>query len=208
MHHALLKPQRHYIFKDYFNFSNPPDEIAAEFGYDFALEVLQLPSVPAPLEVTQRLEATYYRVLPKVPLTSETARREVFIAPLLLEIVQLLEAKLNIEYPLNVAANLNGILDYLLRTETALLVVEAKKGDLDRGFNQLTAELIALDKYETDNPLEMLYGAVTVGNIWNFGVLHRPPKKLVRDIHNYRLPQDTEKLFSILLGILQPQLAA
>jgi len=27
-------------------------------------------------------------------------------------------------------------------------VIEAKKGDMDKGFNQLTAEMIALDMYE------------------------------------------------------------
>jgi hypothetical protein len=42
-------------------------------------------------------------------------------------------------------------LDYLIRSNQELLIIEAKKGDLDKGFNQLSAQLIALDKYDEDS---------------------------------------------------------
>jgi hypothetical protein len=53
-----------------------------------------------------------------------------------------------VEYPIEINDRLGGSLNYLIRSNQDLIVVEAKKGDLDKGFNQLAAELIALDQYE------------------------------------------------------------
>lgn len=49
---------------------------------------------------------------------------------------------------LDVSDKLSGSLDYLLRSTQELIVIEAKKKDVDSGFNQLAAEMIALDKYD------------------------------------------------------------
>ena len=49
---------------------------------------------------------------------------------------------------------LKGNLDYLLRNETGLIVVEAKTDDLTRGFTQLAVEMIALALAEE---LSLLY---------------------------------------------------
>jgi len=57
-------------------------------------------------------------------------------------------------------------LDYLLRSQKNLLVIEAKNDDLTRGFTQLAVELIALAEVEENN---ILYGAVTIGDVWRFG---------------------------------------
>ena len=93
-------------------------------------------------------------------------------------------------------------MDYLIKSANNLIVIEAKKGDLEKGFNQLAIEMIALDKYE-DNALNLLFGAITLGDIWRFGVLHRQEKLLTKDMNAYVLPADLERLFSILLGILE-----
>ena len=87
----------------------------------------------------------------------------------------------------------------MIRTQQELIVVEAKKGDLDKGFNQLSAELIALDKYEEDNTEDILYGAVTMGNVWGFGVLQRDKKYIIKDINTYTIPRNTDEVFSILV---------
>jgi hypothetical protein len=54
-----------------------------------------------------------------------------------------IDARLNIEYPIEVNEKLSGSFDYLLRAEQEIVIVEAKKGDLDKGFTQLAVELIA-----------------------------------------------------------------
>lgn len=58
-----------------------------------------------------------------------------------------------------------------------LLVIEAKNADLAKGFTQLAVELIALDKW-TDNEQPILQGAVSTGDIWQFGILHRAQKQI------------------------------
>jgi hypothetical protein len=68
------------------------------------------------------------------------------IAPLMEDLIHYTRAQLRIEYALKVNERLQGELDYLLRTKTNLLVVEAKQEDLTNGFTQMAVQLIALDQ--------------------------------------------------------------
>jgi hypothetical protein len=62
-----------------------------------------------------------------------------------------------------------------------MLVVEAKQGDLQRGFNQLAVELIALDRWMEEEPEPTtLWGAVSVGDVWRFGFLERKERRLAQ----------------------------
>ena len=47
-----------------------------------------------------------------------------------------------------------------------------------------------------------LYGAVSMGRIWQFAVLDRAHKKVIQDLELYRVPGDLEVLMSILVAIL------
>lgn len=145
---------------------------------------------------------TYYKILPKIIVNSEMAKREFLIAPILLEIVKNTDTKIKVEYPLNIDDKLSGFLDYLLTAKQNLIVIEAKKKDLDSGFNQLAAELIALDKYEDNENIDILYGAITVGDIWKFGILERKKKHITKNIHSNTIPEDTEQVFSTIMGIM------
>lgn len=201
MKKSIFKEGRKYTFKDYFDLANPPEEIVAEFGYTCALEVLNLPeSNQYDAESIERLRQDFYRVLPRLSLTSETAKREFLIAPVLFEVAKETEARISVEYPLDVDDHLSGLLDYLIRAQQALIVIEAKKGDIDRGFNQLAAEMIALDKQDENLPPK-LYGAVTIGEMWRFAILDRESKHIARDMHAYTIPEDVEKLVRVLIGI-------
>jgi len=200
---SIFKKDKKYTFSDYFELNNPTEEIVAEFGYSLSTEILQLPmDNSVDKQIIKNLQETYYEILPKITLNSEIAKRDFLIAPLLLEMIRHCDAKINVEYPIEIDDKLGGFLDYLIRSSQELIVIEAKKGDLDKGFNQLAVELIALDQYESENSPELLYGAVTIGEIWRFGVLKRKDKVIVKDIHSQRIPEDTGKVFSILLGIL------
>jgi hypothetical protein len=92
--------------------------------------------------------------------------------------------------------------DYFIRAAQELVIVEAKHGDLDRGFNQLAVELIAVDRYEDPKPLHKVYGAITIGEVWKFAVLERDKKRIIKDLHTLRYPEDIEEIFSVLCGIL------
>ena len=154
MRKSIFKAGKKYTFSDYFKMGHPPEEILAEFGYSFALEQLVLPMAE---EIDQseveRLRISYYQLVTKVSLNSETAKRELMVVPLLHSLVKQVNAKLNIEYPLNIDDKLSGLIDYLFRGTQELLVIEAKKGDMEQGFNQLAAEMVAVDKYDTNNSL-------------------------------------------------------
>lgn len=91
----------------------------------------------------------------------------------------------------------------MLSAQQQIIVIEAKKGDLERGFNQLLAELIALDMYEKVETSKVLYGAISIGELWRFANLHREIKHIYKDLHTYRVPEDIEVVFLTLLGILQ-----
>jgi hypothetical protein len=165
----------------------------AEINLPFAssTQLIRLP------DLRQRLEEGMTRV----SLTSEAARREVLIAPILLEVAHITEAMVNIEYPVEVNQYLRGDLDYYLQSKHNVLVVEAKQADLTRGFTQLAAELIALDIWaESEEPI--LFGAVTTGDIWQFGSFERASRLVTQNLMLYRVPTDLEVLMQILVGIL------
>ncbi|WP_083234214.1 hypothetical protein [Candidatus Marithrix sp. Canyon 246] len=200
---SIFKKNKKYTFSDYFEMNHPTKEIAAEFGYSFAFEVMQLPKYSDyDKDFVKTLQETYYTILPKINLNSEMAKREFLVAPLLLEIARTSDITINIEYSLNVNDKLSGLLDYLLIANQDLIIIEAKKKDIDNGFNQLVAELIALDKLEDNEKIEYIYGAVTLGDIWKFGILDRKNKHIIKNIHSHTIPEDTGEVFSILMGIL------
>ncbi|MCI5143947.1 MAG: hypothetical protein D3923_00125 [Candidatus Electrothrix sp. AR3] len=203
MKKSIFKEGKKYTFSDYFYLPNPIEEIVAGLGYSYFLEVVQLPkSESCNVESVNNLKRTYYNVLPKISLNSETAKHEFLIAPVLFELAKETDSKINVEYPIDVSELLSGYLDYLIRYKQELIVIEAQKGDIDRGFNQLAAELIALDKYEEEG-CGMLYGVVTIGEMWIFSTLDRKNKKIIRDMHNYTIPEDVEDIFRILVGIIE-----
>jgi hypothetical protein len=146
-------------------------------------------------ELRRQIEET----LPLIRLSSETARRETLIAPVLLEVARFCQYQIRIEYPLIVNNWLKGIVNYFLHKENSLLVVEAKKDDLARGFTQLAVETIALAQVEET---DIIYGAVTIGDVWRFGKLEVKERRIIQDITLYRVPDDLEQLSQILIGIL------
>ena len=198
---SILEPGKSYTFRNYFEMPYEPDDILAEFGYSLELTTVDWPSSSIPSESIQLLKKNIQRRLPYVRLTSEAARREVLISPLVLALIDCTQAQLRIEYSVNVSQQLKGSLDYYLHAQQNLLIIEAKNADLSRGFTQLAVELIALQQWTQGEP-EILYGAVSTGDVWQFGLLHQDGKKIQQDLNLYRVPADLEELFQILVGIL------
>ena len=74
-----------YTFRSYFEMRFAPADILADLGCTFKQEPLNLPQgdwhVP---DLKERIE----RSLPYVSLTSESARQQIMVAPLLIELAQ------------------------------------------------------------------------------------------------------------------------
>lgn len=200
-----MKPileQASYTFADYFKLGCETEELMAFFGYQFSREPSDLPHSDRNLDrlpdLIQRLEKNTRLA----SLSSEIARREFLIAPVLTELMMYTDSKVRVEYTLNVSEQLKGSLDYLVQGRHELLVIEAKNADLEQGFKQLAVELIALNQWlENDSP--QLFGAVSVGNIWQFGILRREAKHILQDINLFRVPADVEDLLRVMIAIVQ-----
>ncbi|PZO17915.1 MAG: hypothetical protein DCF25_10425 [Leptolyngbya foveolarum] len=175
--------------------------MVADFGYSLARKRLNLPLYKGELGRLQELSDRINEILPFVSLTTEMARREILISRVVTELVHYTQAQLRIEYPLKISEQLQGSLDYLLRTDTQMIVIEAKKEDLTNGFKQLAAEMIALDQW-MDSPQKQLIGAVTTGILWQFSQLDRDTKHIDQGLENYRVPEDVDTLMRILVRSL------
>jgi hypothetical protein len=197
----VLQPDASYTFRSYYEMPYEPEDILAAFGYTLRRTAVNFPQSAAPLARLAHLKARIEESLPYISLTSEAARRELLIAPVLLDVVYYTHAQLRIEYPLTVTEQLKGSLDYYLYTDRTLLVIEAKHADLSRGFTQLAVELIALDQW-CNNTQPVLHGAVSTGDIWQFGLLQRDAKLVTQDVHLYRVPADVEYVLRILVAML------
>lgn len=195
----ILDEGREYTFRSYFELPYETDQILAEFDYSLIVGNLSLPHTSRELGDIASLKQRITETLPFVSLSSETARRESLVSPVLLDLVRYCQCQLRFEYTLNVNSWLKGNLDYLVKSDRELLIIEAKNDDMTRGFTQLAVQLIAMSQVEDQN---IFYGAVTMGEVWRFGKLDRNRQTIFRDIHLFQVPDDLEDLLKVMVGIL------
>ena len=196
----ILQDNRSYTFRSYFELPYEADDILSEFDYTLIKSHLSLPQTTNPLNKLPELKQRIEDILPFISLSNETARRETLVSPILLEVIRYCHCQMRIEYPLNINNRLKGNLDYLLILKNNFLVIEAKNDDLTRGFTQLAVELIALSQIQEKS---ILYGAVTIGNIWQLGKLDSSEKQINQDINLFKIPGDLDSLFAVIMGILE-----
>jgi hypothetical protein len=194
----ILDPDESYTFSKYAELPFATSDILAEFDVGFLNLALQLPQ-HLPIS-PDGLRAELEENLTLVDPSSEIARREALIFPILKTICKFTQTPLKIEYPVRVSNWLRGNFDYFLPTAKNLIVIEAKNADLARGFTQLAVELVALDRWiDSDNPV--LYGSVTTGDTWKFGTFDRRSRIISKDINTYAVPSDLNLVLSFLFGI-------
>ncbi len=198
----LILPEKSYTFSDYFKMRISTEDVLNYFGYSKKNERLDLPKFSGEMPTIKDLLGKIEEVLIHISLESEITRREFLIAPIMFEVRHLTNAKLNSEYWIEFNHQLKGSLDYFLRDERNLLVVEAKNADLTRGFTQLAVEMIALDKSD-EAASDLIYGAVTTGREWHFGKLNRDTKTISQSIDSFAIPSNLEEIVRILVGILE-----
>ena len=190
-------------FADYFKLNTDIADILAAFGCSYRIEACRLPRAQVDSHRIGDLRRRLEEAFPHVSLSSEAARREFLIAPVLVEAAHCAGARIQVEFPLDVSDGLRGTLDYFVHAgEHNMLIVEAKNGDLGRGFAQLAVELVALDRWAEDSSEPRLYGGVSVGDIWKFGFLDRAEKRLTEDLNTYSVPTDLEQVVETLVAVL------
>ena len=202
---TILDTNKSYTFSQLGKLNITSDDLLAEYGYSFSRNLIELETYTGTLDRLTETRQRIDEILFYIDLTNEAARREVLIAPLITDIVHYTHAQLRIEYSINVSPWLQGNLDYFLKTQTNLLVVEAKQEDITKGFNQMAVEMISLDQWEKTPAVElqpMLVGAVTTGEVWRFGTLNRQSKHITQDLSLYRVPGELEMVEPFLCAIL------
>jgi hypothetical protein len=118
----------------------------------------------------------------QIPIFSEKSKSEHIITPILKEIFRRNIGRATYfsgyTFDVDVAANLNGVCDYIFTRNTesveikspVFCLVEAKNRTIEEGLGQCAAEMVAarLFNLEAGEPVERIYGAVTTGFEWVF----------------------------------------
>jgi hypothetical protein len=141
---------------------------------------------------------------------SEKARSEFIIAPLLLELRNLFDRQISvfsgIDFTVDLSQELNGICDFLVSKSPiqlvieapAIVIIEAKKGDINLGLGQCVAEMVAAQRFNhlKGQPTTYIYGCVTTGTLWRF---------LRLDTHSIAVERQEHNLLPLakLLGMLK-----
>lgn len=189
-----------------------------DFDFDFLLEhfdltVTQVPlfAQVAPVAPNAWLRDALHKGRP-VAFLSEKSRSEFIVAPILLTCQELAgEAYYlysGVRLDVDAAQGLNGECDFILaRTPPTptlraplLVVVEAKKNDIEEGLPQCAAQMVAARLFnETHHsPVAQLHGCVTTGEAWQF--LRLTGKELLIDADRYYI-SDVAKILGVLLAI-------
>ena len=148
-------------------------------------------------------------------ISTEKARSELIIAPVLLEVWRITGQQIGffsgVLFDVDEEQGLVGFCDYILtRTSRQLFVeapvvmlVEAKNEDMKRGYGQCLAEMLAAQRFneQEGKPLAKTYGAVTIGERWKFLELEGTTARI--DSADYYL-DDIAKILGILLHMLTP----
>jgi len=184
-------------------------KVKQTFGINTIEDQKFLPEIQ-PIAASANLTDFLAESLPLAIATgSEKARSELIISPVLLEVRKILKRKISLfsgtDFTVDSALGLNGVCDFVLSRSTeqleveapAVMIVEAKKSDLNPGIGQCIAEMIAAQKFNEINnqPIPTIYGSVTNGTVWRF--LQLTEQTVTIDFTDYPLPP-----VDVILGIL------
>ena len=148
-------------------------------------------------------------------LKSEKAKSEFIIGPVLLEVRRHLAHRISLfsgeEFTVDAAIGLSGICDFLISQSReqfeveapVVVVVEAKKADLNVGMGQCMAEMIAAQRFnlEADKPPMPIYGCITSGMLWRF--LKLEGQDITIDLEDYAL-KPIDRLLGRLIWMAKP----
>jgi hypothetical protein len=140
---------------------------------------------------------------------SEKAKSELLVSPILVELLRLVDNQIQLfsgeEFNVDRERGLNSFCDFLLSRSTLssivqapiVMLVEAKKGELDLGLGQCAAEMVAAQIFNAneDKTIPVIYGCVTSGKLWQF--LKLDNNDLTLDLNEYQVTP-VERILGIL----------
>jgi len=187
------------------------DELTQQFGLTVGLGPLF--RHVQPLETGQWLTETLERGGLKARF-NEKSRSELLVAPILTRLQDFLGERYTFYSGANLdvdpARGLNGECDFLLSRSLPLpylqpplmVVVEAKRGDIEAGVPQCMAQMLGARLYNERHGrnLPHVSGALTTGDDWLF--LRLTGSAVVLDVDRYRL-SDLGKILGILVECLK-----
>ncbi len=146
-------------------------------------------------------------------LNTEKARSEMLICPILLEIKEI-ETNISLfsgnDFTVDASIGLSGVCDFLISLSSeqlfleapAIVIVEAKKEDLNGGLGQCVAEMIAAQRFNEQNntSIPIIYGTVTTGDRWKF--LKIENQTVTIGLMEYTLPP-LEQILGILVSFIK-----
>ncbi len=147
---------------------------------------------------------------------SEKAKSELLVSPILVELLYLADNRVQLfsgeEFNVDRERGLNGFCDFLLTKSTIssiiqapiVMLVEAKKEELDVGWGQCTAEMIAAQIFNAgeEKIIPVIYGCVTSGKFWQF--LKLQDKDLTLDLNQYPVTS-VDRILGILKWMVSDQ---
>lgn len=170
---------------------------------DFGLITVEsgrfLPQIE-PIPPSTRLQAALEDLPWAIAVGSERAKSESIVYPLLQEVRRILNFQVSLfsgrDFTVDPEKGLNGYIDYLIsRSQEQLeieapvvVLVEAKRDNLNVGYGQCIAEMVAAQQFNQTNelPISTIYGVVTNGTQWRFMKLEN--KTVSIDLMDYPLP--------------------
>lgn len=154
----------------------------------------------SPIAATSTLLEVLEENLPlAVALPSEKAKSELLISPILVEVRKLLKHQVSLfsgqEFTVNAEVGLSGICDFLISRSPeqleiefpVVVLVEAKKADINSGMGQCMAEMVAAQQFNQQSTEETqpVYGCVSNGLLWRF--LKLEGEQMTVDLKDYSL---------------------
>ncbi len=167
------------------------------------------PSAAVPALLTELLQ----RYVPlAITISTEKARSELIIAPILAELKLQYKDQLSlfsgIDFNVDQSQGLNGRCDFILSksreqlmlSAPVVVMVEAKNENITGGIPQCIAEMIAAKIFnqQKHTSVDTVYGVVTTGSLWRF--LKLVDNTAYVDVVEYPL-QQIDKIIGILTEI-------
>ena len=189
-------------------------KVKQDFGLTTVEDGRFLPEVE-PISPSPVLAGLLEENLPwAIAVGTEKAKSEMIVAPTLLEVKRLLERKISVfsgsDFTVDSSVGLNGVCDFLVSRfpeqfeieAPVLVLVEAKRDNINSGLGECIAEMIAAQRFNEANhhPLPTIYGCITTGTAWRFLKLEK--QVVAIDVRDYPFPP-VEQILGMLVWMVR-----
>ena len=178
-------------------------------------EAADLSSGTEPVTPSEHLITTLSRNVPlALAIGTEKAKSEMIVTNVLVELREHFTRRISlfsgIDLSVDAENGLTGVCDFLISLSPTqfyleapiIVLVEAKKDEPTTGFGQCVAEMIAVQRFNTErkNDIRSVYGVSTTGTVWQF--LKLEGKRLYIDKTVYAVGQ-CDKILGVLSSMVE-----